>query len=523
MLKRVFILIILVVLSLGLAWISSDFGSLQGWVSYLAVSGLGAGLIWLCWLATQRESPQRWLLWLVIGAAFLRLLLGFFWTIALPQWGYGGEAEMAGYVMSDAYKRDTAAFEFSRLDFPWRASFGGYRSVDQYGGLLFLSAGIYRFLGGATHKPILMLILTASFSSLGIFFTWAFVKRLWDQPTARFAAWTLALYPEAVLLGSSQMREAFTVPLAAVAIYGLIFLLQERDWNGGAWVAGALLLSIPLSPPFTMILAGTLLLITFFMKRTYWLRDWRLWAALGGVILVGVAGLWFFGAQISEGENISPIAILQHWIERTRIYETVISQASSGWMHKVFEGTPDHIYSWFILAYGVLQPFLPAALIANGNWLWRLIAIWRALGWTFILPFLIYAPIRAVRCAPILRQWIVVGSSAAIWVSILVSSYRSGGDLWDNPRYRVSLACLQIATVAWVWVDQQRRPDPWLKRFLISAGFVLLWFIPWYLRRYTPLEWDVIDVFKTIGLGIANAVLYWIWDWARSYKGDTLT
>jgi len=24
-----------------------------------------------------------------------------------------------------------------------------------------------------------------------------------------------------------------------------------------------------------------------------------------------------------------------------------------------------------------------------------------------------------------------------------------------------------------------------------------------------------VDVFKTLGLGFASAVLYWLWDWAR--------
>jgi hypothetical protein len=53
---------------------------------------------------------------------------------------------------------------------------------------------------------------------------------------------------------------------------------------------------------------------------------------------------------------------------------------------------------------------------------------------------------------------------------------------------------------------------------LVGVGLVLAWFLPWYLHRYLLLEWVVLDVFKTFGLGIASAVLYWIWDWARLHR-----
>lgn len=515
MIRRLLVVVgSLLLLSLGLAWASSGFESLQGWISFLCVTALGAGLIYLCWRAIRRESIPKWVLWFTISAAILRLIAGVFWTIALPQWGYGSEAEVGGYVMSDAYKRDMAAWEFSHLQDSWFQAFDAYRSVDQYGGMLFFSAAIYRLFGSEAHQPLLIIALVAAISSLSILFTWAFVWRIWNQRTAALAVWILALYPEAVLLGSSQMREGLTISLAAAAIYGLILTLRDRTWHGVAWLIGSLVLSVPLSPAFVILLIVTLGFLAVFLGRVQLLRDWRIWAAFAGVLLAGFVGFWFFGMQIAptpQGE-MSLIEIFQHWVERTRIWETIVSQTSSGWMNKVFEGLPAHIYGWVILLYGVVQPFLPAALIADGNWLWRGIAIWRALGWTLVLPFLVYTPLRALRKP---RQWFVIGASVAVWVVILASSYRSGGDMWDNPRYRVAFACLQTAVVAWVLIEQHRSPDPWLRRVLIGAGFVLLWFVPWYLRRYTPIEWPVIDVFKTIGLGLANAVLYWIWDWAR--------
>ncbi len=504
----------LVLLSLGLAWVSSGFESLHGWGSFFGVTTLGAGLIYLCWLALRREFIPNWVLWLTVSAAILRLFVGVFWAISLPRWGWGNDVEMAGYIMADAYNRDVAAWEFSNLQDSWFEAFDAYRSADQYGGMLFFSAAIYRLFGSEFHQPLIIIVLVAAFSSLVVLFTWAFIRRLWDQRAATLAVWFVAIYPEAVLLGSSQMREGLTISLAAAAIYGLILTRKDRSWHGIAWLIGSLVLSVPLSPAFVILLIVALILISISLVSVRWIRDWRVWVALAGVLLAGIIGLWFFGTQIAPDSQVgmNPIAVFQHWVERTRIWETIVSRTSSGWMHKVFEGLPAHIYGWVILLYGVVQPFLPAALIADGNWLWRGIAIWRALGWTLVLPLLVYAPIRALRKP---RQWFVIGSSVAVWIVILASSYRSGGDMWDNPRYRVAFASLQMALPAWVLIEQQRSPDPWLRRVLIGAGFLLLWFVPWYLRRYTPIEWPVINVSKTIGLGLANAVLYWIWDWAR--------
>ncbi|MBU1660156.1 MAG: hypothetical protein KKD28_01635, partial [Chloroflexi bacterium] len=471
---------------------------------------------------SQISNPQSpipsWLGWLVLGAAVLRLAAGVLWFVALPQWGHGAEVEMSGYVMSDAYKRDTAAWELSQSDKPLWTAFQDYRLADQYGGLLFLSAGIYRHLGGAAHQPLMMVVLTAAFSALAVLFTWAFTRRLWGDAAARVAAWILALYPEAVLLGSSQMREAFTMTLAAAAFYGLVLVWQERTWTGGVWLLGALLLGIPLSPTFTALLAVTLVTLGVFLGHRRWGRDWRLWAALAGLICIGLTGIWIFGERLIPGGGANPAALLQQWVRLTAQWQTYTGGHSSGWMQKIFKLTPDWAHTLILSGYGVVQPFLPAAMIATGNWLWRAIALWRAIGWTFVLLFLMYAPMRAVRK----RVWSsALGMSAVVWLVILTASLRSGGDQWDNPRYRASFVALQAALAAWAWVEQRREPDPWLRRVLVGMGFVFAWFIPWYVRRYIPqITWPVVDLFKTLGLGLASAVLYWIWDVVRSEIGD---
>jgi hypothetical protein len=64
-------------------------------------------------------------------------------------------------------------------------------------------------------------------------------------------------------------------------------------------------------------------------------------------------------------------------------------------------------------------------------------------------------------------------------------------------------------------IQQRRAQAPWLRRGVVSIALIMAWFLPWYLRRYTPLDWPVVNVFKTLGLGVASAAIYVLWDWVR--------
>ena len=163
-----------------------------------------------------------------------------------------------------------------------------------------------------------------------------------------------------------------------------------------------------------------------------------------------------------------------------------------------------------------MQPFLPAALVERGAFLWRGIAIWRALGWTLLLPFLIFALWRAWSREH--RRTLASGLSLAAWLGILLPAVRSGGDQWDNPRYRVAFIGLQAALAAWVWSENRQKPDAWLRRAIIGLILLLAWFLPWYLYRYSGFPWPVTDIFKNVGLGIASAILYALWDWVNEKR-----
>jgi hypothetical protein len=287
---------------------------------------------------------------------------------------------------------------------------------------------------------------------------------------------------------------------------------------------GALALCLPFSPPAAALLLGVLALQALGMgwgmiRSSFRSHRWML-PALVGLVLVIAAGLWLALRQFAPDNVTTPLGVIGWWVRKSADWQAHLTERASGWVQKVFDTTPGWAHIPLLLAYGVVQPFLPAAIFdTTGALVWRLIAVWRALGWTVLLPFLIYAPLRSLRQNGGLERAL----GLAVWLGILVASFRGGGDAWDNPRYRMVFAGLQIALAAWVWAEQCRQPDPWLRRVLVGAGLVLLWFAPWYLRRYVHLDWPVGDLFKTLGLGLASAALYWMWDWvggAKKFEAD---
>jgi hypothetical protein len=509
-------------MSCGLAWVSNGYSGWGGWISFLAFLVLGGLLLWGGWRALRSEAPPAWLAGLLVGAALLRLAAGVLWMVVLPVAGHQSEIERQGYVMADAYERDQAAWDLATSEKPLSKAFeGGYRKADQYGGMLYLSAALYRCLGGPVHQPLQMVVLTAAFSALGVLLTWAFARRAWGEGSARLAAWGLALYPEAVLLGSSQMREAFTLTFAMAAFYGLVCFHRRNTRSGLAWMLAALGLCLPFSPPLAALLLGALALTALAAGdvipaggRAY---RYRFWLALGGLAVLAAMGVWLTQRQLAPQGVHNLFELAGWWIKETARFQAHLSERASGWMQKIFESTPLSVHLPLLLLYGIVQPFLPAALVASSQApAWRWIVLWRSLGWTALLPLLLFAPLLAWRRG--IRVNLAPVISLVVWLGILVASLRGGGDQWDNPRYRATFAGLQIALAAWAWVEQRRQPDPWLRRSLAGVGLVLAWFLPWYLRRYTLFNWPVVDLFKTLTLGLASAVLYWIWDWATEKK-----
>jgi hypothetical protein len=149
--------------------------------------------------------------------------------------------------------------------------------------------------------------------------------------------------------------------------------------------------------------------------------------------------------------------------------------------------------------YGLVQPFLPAAIADHtGSAFAQALAIVRSLGWFFILPFLIYAPfVQAEKRA--LRN-ITTYFALLVWAFAILASFRSGGDQWDNVRYRVVFLVIQMFLVGWIWDHTSRTRSPWLARVAILVAVVSLLFLQWYLGRYYGIP--SLDIRYTLALSI---------------------
>jgi hypothetical protein len=401
--------------------------------------------------------------------------------VALPLWGYDEPIQRAGYVFYDAAKRDGDAWALAASDKPLTASFGGRYVSDQYGTYLFASAAIYRGLGGHVHRPLMIVVLTATFGALAVLFTWAFAGMFFGARAGSFAAWTVALFPEAVLLSASQMREPYIITGLAAAFYGLA-RVRIGD-NRGAWapLIGGSLLCLAVSPPFgamcVLLLAGAWLWQTEGVGRRPWViglvvalavaaigLTFRAWSAIGGL----------------PGEGLFDVLI--GWFTAGSSYELDQLQQVSGIVQYLFKLTPKWIHLPLATAYGLTQPFLPAALADPAAVVWRVIAILRGIGWYAMLPFLGYAGLAAFGQRR--RRHMALYLALVTLIVVLVASFRVAGDQWDNPRYRTAFVALQAALAGWGWNHARQRGSPWLARLaVLLTGFVVI-FLPWYAGKY---------------------------------------
>lgn len=509
------VVLFVIALALLLSWVSHGGLSAEAWSSFFMVSLICLLLFWVVWRNIRREAPPS-ALWLIAWIALvLRLGAGCLWLFTLPRWGHGTPTEVAGYIMADAGARDQAAWKLSKSAKPLWSVFQNHRKVDQYGGFLFLSTAVYRYLAGDTHYPLLIVEITAIMGALAVLYTWAFTRRLAGNRAAIYAALGLCLYPEAVLIGSSQLREAFMIPLTASAFWGLFLFHEKRSWTNLIGIVLPLILLLPISPPFVALLFLSLCLfaLALFTKGQEKRRPQPiLWLIVLATLVLILAALWVSLQQFTPEKITNPLAIVTYWLRKSAQFQAHLSEQASGWMQKVFDTTPAWMHTPLLILYGVVQPFLPAALIVGSQApIWRGISLWRSVGWAILLPFLLYAPFWAWR-----RKDRLAGVlSFVVWGTILVASLRGGGDMWDNPRYRAALAGIQLALAAWIWATQQHESDPWLKRLLLGISVALLWFIPWYLRRYYSLSWEVYNLGETIAAASISAILTILWELSK--------
>ena len=231
----------------------------------------------LAWRWAGSLKPLAWMLAL---AFILRLGSGVFLTIILPTAGYDNEEQQAGYLLYDAYSRDSQAWTLATSSEPLMTAFQNQFDSDQYGGLLSLSAAVYRYLSPDVHRPLLILILAAFAGAVGIPFLYKAVKERWGKRPALIAGWIMVLYPESIMLGGSEMREPFLLALISILFWAVLSWKKNR--TAALWVGAASLLGLFLFSWRVAVVVAGVMAVWFWLD--YVIASWNTrWKVLGWV------------------------------------------------------------------------------------------------------------------------------------------------------------------------------------------------------------------------------------------------
>ncbi len=448
-----------------------------GWLAYAVIFAPGGmALTAACRWAGGGKS----LAWMLALAFLLRLAVGLVFTLWLPTAGYDNPTQNAGYVFYDAFRRDAQAWELAGSSVPIWQAFNKSYSTDQYGGLLALSGLLYRYFSPDAHRQMLPVVLGALTFALGAAFLFKAAKSAFSERIALLTGWIFVLYPESILQGSSQMREPFLMAFAAIAFYSAVTWPTSRR-RTGMWLAVSLAGMLLVSPGIALV---TLIMLAGWF---YFGGEKRriAWPAVLISALIFLAALSLFAWGASRGASGgSPFSAALDWFREAVKWDVYLLDRSSGWVQKLFDEMPAALHLPFVAVYGMLQPVLPAAVVEPSLPIWKTVGILRALGWYALLPLLGYSLYAIWRTEDTRQRPRLFWLGAASWVWIILTALRAGGDLWDNPRYRVILLAFQAILAAQALTGWSARRDPWLPRLLTVEGIFLLIFTHWYAARY---------------------------------------
>lgn len=451
---------------------------------------------------------KKTLFLLSLLAFALRFALGAGAFFLLPRLNYGDNpAQKAGYLFYDAYRRDLQAAELARSDESLLRAFSGDYESDQYGGLLALSAAVYRLLG--SQQPLVMVFLAALLGALGGYFVHSAAEKLLGPRAAALALIIFLFYPEAILLGASQMREPFLMTL--LAIFWQALPLAGSNLRP-AQALLALVAMLPLSPGIALL--ALVAAAGWQFARSGWRGlSWRVLLSAGMVFLLGLAALSFSWNNLVHAQG-GALGILGAWARETVRWNAHLLQQSSGIVQLLLASLPAGLALPFVTVYGLLQPVLPAALIEPAHPFWQVLGAARALGWYLLLPFVAYSLFSAWRISDPRqrRQWFWL--AALTWGWVLLAALRGGGDQWDNPRYRVIALVFLSLLAAQAWEAPKTR---WFWRIVAVEALIVLVFTHWYFYRYLKIGFNL-GIRNTLALALGAAFLGLAADWGWEHR-----
>jgi hypothetical protein len=329
----------------------------------------------------------------------------------------------------------------------------------------------------------------------------------------------MALYPESLLVGSSQIREPFLILFIAMTFWGVVDWQSNHRKVSLAWVGCGLVGGLVFSPGVAISALVVLGVWVWTRGNEHRIHLWWL-AGAATVILVVIVFLGILVGGTLQAPS-GPIANLVNWLRYSASYGAYVTELNSGHIQTIFQTLPEPLHLVFITAYGMLQPLLPAAIIDPAVWPMRLMGILRGLGWYSLLPLLLYSLLPIWKTVEKHERMAWLWLWGNVWFWIILCSFRAGGDQWDNPRYRLMQILFQsiLAANCLIWARQTR--DPWLVRFLAADTIFLIGITAWYISRY-----DVIPGVLSLGGTLLTVVLLsmfifaggWYFDWRKKGK-----
>jgi hypothetical protein len=447
------------------------------------------------WLSGAERVSARRAAWTALAARLACLMLI---PLGMTYLGYQADVAREGVMSADALNAAHSAWTNANAALPistiWTRASG-----DNTGGITVIAVILYRLLSMDMARPLLLGLAAAFFSTFSVAATYRFGELVFPRKIAVIAAWIVALYPEAVMIGSSHLQTGYLAAWFGILMFGLAGLFIRRSPEGeladlpSPWVC--LLIAI-----FAM--AGTFFISTQFFQlllfvvpiSLVWFVDARskisrwIWIA-GGALLGGVLLLFVLNQLNLISSHWDFITIEGKYLFGAAWTEFDKAAASNG--QDMFQGAIASLpraYAFVVAGfYGILQPVLPASIgfrntTDTGGAFWQILGIWRGLGWYPMLLFVFYAGLSAF--GGIRPRHPETLMALFFWVIAYAGSYRAMGDQWDNPRYRLFVLIPMALLAAWGWYRFRQKNDMWFYRLLWPFAFGVSGLTIWYILRY---------------------------------------
>ena len=460
-------------------------GSIVSWIFFIFSEYNLNEVFWGTWLFTslffllliyliQKSEVTKFLTWVVGISLFLRLGLGLITTENLIDWGYDQEPYQSGYLFKDAYSRDNQAWDLAISDQPIWAAFSNDFFTDQYGGLLALSSLIYRLFTPDAHFQINIIFFVTMINVIGILFLALGLreknKDIGFSPSSKIIILIFSFYPDAVLFSASQMREPILLGISA-CLFWIIHKQKIKIWNRFALFSLFSIFLLLISLKIGIFIIFSFLIWMLFQPYRKQIKVLNSKIIILPVVVIVIIAL-FFSSK---------------WILEAGKWDALLLERNSGFVQYIVSIIGSRYRLLFASIYGLFQPVLPAALIEPSKLFWKILNSFRALGWYLMIPILVYGIVYFFRENEKFKkfEYLFIWSFSVFW--IILSSIRAGGDMWDNPRYRLSFLIFIAYIIGVAFYHGWKTKDHWLTRIFIAELVFVLFFLQWYISRYTGL------------------------------------